>query len=281
MSVTLFYRHQWVSRRYSSGKVGNDNLSAYSCATDPCAEKDKVQSSLARDWQHFRIGNNSEGQEHIIYGHLSPPHTAVCWNDLLLSIISLHASELQQAQYSSQSSAFCCFLKVGNAGIPPKDRHQCGSDILWSQELFPWGQIYYKYLDDPQTPANAFVQQSSKTEHWSYETYFTYATGWGKTIQGTSFQSQIPRAEIPWLSAGSLLQKLSQQGAIPTSRLMAGLIPQTAQLSLSRRHVRGKPDVLVCVSGTALGHCSQTLPWPNCTDVGGAAAAQGCAFLSS
>lgn len=49
MSVTLFYRHQWVSRRYSSGKVGNDNLSAYSCATDPCAEKDKVQSSLARD----------------------------------------------------------------------------------------------------------------------------------------------------------------------------------------------------------------------------------------
>lgn len=94
-----------------------------------------------------------------------------------------------------------------------------------------------------------------------------------------SFQSQIPKAEIPQLSAGSLLQTLSQQGAIPTSLLMAGLIPQTARVSLSHRHVCGKPDVLVCVSGTALGHCSQTLPWPNCTDVGGAAIAQGCAFF--
>lgn len=79
-------------------------------------------------------------------------------------------------------------------------------------------------------------------------------------MQGTSFQSQIPRAEIPQLSSGSLLQTLSQQGAIPTSLLMAGLIPRTAQVSLSCRHVHGKPDVLICVSGTAPGHCSQTLP---------------------
>lgn len=74
---------------------------------------------------------------------------------------------------------------------------------------------------------------------------------------------------------------LAQQGAVPTSLLTAGLIPQTAWVSSSHGHVHGKADVLVCVSGTALGHWSQTLPWPNCTDVGGAAVVQGYAFLSS
>lgn len=102
-----------------------------------------------------------------------------------------------------------------------------------------------------------------------------------KQSRAHHFKAKIPRAEIPRLSTGSLLQTLSQQGAIPSNRLMAGLIPQTARVSLSCRHVPGKPDVLVCVPGTAPGRCSQTLPWPNCTDVGGAAPAQGCAFLSS
>ena len=92
----------------------------------------------------------------------------------------------------------------------------------------------------------------------------------------------MPKTEVAGLSAGWLLQhEHSRQGAVPISPLSAGLIPQTARASLNRRNVCGKPDVLVCVSGTAPGHRSQTLSWPNCTDVEGAAVAQVYAFLSS
>jgi len=63
---------------------------------------------------------------------------------------------------------------MGNAGILPKDRHQCDSDILWPlQKLFPLGdeEFPYKSIINPWMTLEQLQMYSfkaSEPECWRY-----------------------------------------------------------------------------------------------------------------